>query len=176
MPSVARLDLNITYKGNLLDEWTSTVQASSVGVTMGWNVHAHLSLEATAGFVIPTTRLVDDPVGGGIKRADVAGGEAFMGLVRYAAFTTPTGRQALTIAGGGYAVLSDAYGPVLFVHTDVAFEYRTSFFTVLVGYGLNIAANASDRLPSLCGGPACEVGFDKGDVLPHLHVGVGTTF
>jgi hypothetical protein len=176
-PGVLRFELNITYKGNLTDEWTSTVQASSFGVTTGWNVHEHVALEGTVGIVPPTTRLVDDQASAGIKRTDVDSGGAFMGAVRYAAFTTPTGRKALTIAGGSYVVLSGAYGPVVFAHTDMAFEHRTKSFTFLVGYGLNVAMNRSDRLPSLCNGPfTCAVGFDPGDVLWHFRIGFGPTF
>jgi hypothetical protein len=175
-PFVLRFELHITYKGYLFDEWTSTVQASSLGVTLGWNVREHVAFEGMIGVVPPTTRWVDDRSSGGIKRADVDPGFASMGAVRYAAFTTPTGRKALTIAGGYYAVLSDAYGPVLFAHTDMAFELRSRSYTFLVGYGVNVVMNRSDRLPSLCNGPfACDVGFDVGDVLWHFRIGWGPT-
>jgi len=170
-----RPDLNVTYKGDLGDIFGALVDASSLGLTAGGNVLERLSIEVTFG-ANPGSSSTSQS-GGVTTTENVSGGVAAMAVARYAALLSPGGGHALTFAVGPYALLSGGYGPTAFAHGEAAYEYRGQYVTFLVGYGANVVLNDSDRQPLLCGlGSTCVVGFDRGDVLGHLRLGVGATF
>jgi hypothetical protein len=182
---IVRPDLNITYKGDLFELFTPIADASSLGLTIGGNVIERLSVEATLGFTAGQSGWSQYSGGPGqppiTRTYDVPAGQTVMTVARYAFVLNTEGHHALTVAAGPFAILTGGFGPTAFAHAEAAYEYRGRYVTVMFGYGANLALNKSPRQTLSCGftigvNSDCVVGFDPGDVIGHLRVGIGMTF
>ena len=144
-----------------------TSHASSLGLTYGRNLVEALALEGTVGVGVPAL-------------SSRSPGRALMAVARGALPFTGMRRHALTVAGGPFLIAGGDYGSALFVHAELAYEYRLpALLTVLLGIGPDVTLIDSSRgdTPS-CSflSSDCVHAFKTGTVFPHFRLGAGLTF
>jgi hypothetical protein len=123
------------------DNWLG-MPGPEVGLTLGYSVAPHFAIELTG-----SARKVED----NDQRSWSA-----MALARGVVVANPTGRHALTVAGGPFFELGHpVHGTVPFAHAELAYLYRhPAGFTFLAGGGPNIAlAGSSYVAPPRTGCP-----------------------
>ena len=146
------------------DNWLG-MPGPEVGLTIGYSVAPHFSIELTG-----SAREVED----NDQRSWSA-----MALARGVVVANPTGRHALTVAGGPFFELGHpVHGTVPFAHAELAYLYRhPAGFTFLAGGGPNIALAGSSYIApprTGCpdsGGDAFVPCIDFGPDAEEIHAG-----
>jgi len=140
-----------------------------VAATLGRNVTERLSAELTVGTDFPNSRFP---------------GVTTMAVGRAAVLLEEEGSSALTFAAGPLLIAGGAYGPVVFGHAELGYEYRGSELTFLLSAGPDLTFNDSARQSTAgCGAaffgpptPPCVRPFNRGDIFLHIRLGMGFAF
>jgi len=161
---------------DMRDNWLG-VPGPELGLTVGRDLMPRLAIELTGASHEP-----------GSEHHSWSA----MAVARGVIVANPTGRHALTIAGGPmFEIGNRVHGDMPFAHTELAYVYRAPFgLTMLAGGGLNFALATSRYVeppPTECpsGGdawvPCIDLGPDAheihaGDATVHMRVAVGWQF
>jgi hypothetical protein len=150
---------------DMRDNWLG-VPGPELGLTVGRDLFSRLSIELTGAS--------HDP---GTEHHSWSAMAAARGVI----VANPTGRHALTIAGGPlFEINNRVHGDMPFAHTEMAYVYRAPFgLTMLAGGGLNFALATSRYVeppPIECQnqGDAVVLCIDLGPDAREIHAGDAT--